>query len=340
MRWLDSPGFERRPVVFVEDHLYHTGEVLDALAVRAPDLLRHVTVCVIDRPGPDTDATVTDWLRRHPDLQVVAATAARNRVRSIAAADLESAPAFATLVASLLRPGGVLVQDVQLTTLAFVPADRWWESIFVAATVRGLFADRAPTVRFLSNKHGYAATFGRDLMAAGFDPRDVLDKADVATVGVPAIAALVDRIFDVDLDVWHPTSGARGLRVSDQDRPDLEADVDLLLWPVADGLELGGRLVEKRVPLRAGGHEGDTWAALVRDRMDGGEGLAVTSVGERVGPAMAARAELTNVAARHLHTLRSRLRDGAAIVTAQHAYRLTDRVSVGQAHRHLRRPSA
>jgi hypothetical protein len=135
-------------------------------------------------------------------------------------------------------------------------------------------------------------------------------------------------------------SGARGLRVCDQDRPDLEADVDLLLWPVADGLELGGRLVEKRVPLRAGGHEGDTWAALVRDRMDGGEGLAVTSVGERIGPAMAARAELTNVAARHLHTLRSRLRDGAAIVTAQHAYRLTDRVSVGQAHRHLRRPSA
>jgi len=135
-------------------------------------------------------------------------------------------------------------------------------------------------------------------------------------------------------------SGVRDLRVSDQDRQDLEADIDLLLWPVADGLELGGRLVEKRVALRAGGHEGDTWAALVRDRMDGGEGLAVTSVGERVGPAMAGRAELTNLAARHLHTLRSRLRDGSAIVTAQHAYRLPDRVSVGQAHRHLRRPSA
>ena len=53
-------------------------------------------------------------------------------------------------------------------------------------------------------------------------------------------------------------------------------------------------------------------AALVRDRMDGGERPSpATSVGERVGPAMARpRAELTNVAARHLHTLRSRLRDG------------------------------
>jgi hypothetical protein len=80
--------------------------------------------------------------------------------------------------------------------------------------------------------------------------------------------------------------------------------------------------------------------ALVRDRMDDGPGLGVTTVGERVGPPMAGRAELTNVAARHLHTLRSRLRDGSAIVTAQHAYRLLDRLSVGLARRHLRRPSA
>ncbi len=327
-------------MVFVEDHLYHTGEVLDAVAARAPDLLRHTTVCAIDRPGPDTDATVADWLRRHPDLQVVAATPSADRVRSIADAELQSAPAFATLIAGLLRPGGVLVQDVQLATLAFVPADRWWESIFVAATVRGLFADRAPTVRFLSNKRGYTATFGRDLMAAGFDPRDVIDKAEVATVGVPAVASLVDRLFDLDLEIRQPPAGPRALRVSDGDRQDLEHELDLLLWPVADGFELGGRLVEKRVPLRAGGHEGDTWCALIRDLIDDGQGLAVTAVGERVGPPMAGRAELTNIAARHVHTLRSRLRDGSAIVTAQHTYRLLDRVSVARADRRLRRPSA
>ena len=28
MAWLDEPGLERRPVVFVEDHLYHTADLL------------------------------------------------------------------------------------------------------------------------------------------------------------------------------------------------------------------------------------------------------------------------------------------------------------------------
>ena len=85
---------------------------------------------------------------------------------------------------ALLRPGGVLIQDVQLGTLPFVPADRWWESIYLAATVRGMFPARPPTVRFLSNKRGYSATFGRDLLDAGFDPRDVMDKSALRDVVV------------------------------------------------------------------------------------------------------------------------------------------------------------
>jgi len=337
MSWLDSPGFERRPVVFVEDHLYHTGEVLEALAARHADLLPHVTVCAIDRPGPDTDAAVADWLSRYPQVQVAARSPARNRLRPLAAVDLESAPAFATFVAGLLRPGGVLVEDVQLSTLAFVPADRWWQSIFVAATVRGLFADRAPVVRFLSNKRGYAATFGRDLIEAGFDPRDVIDKAEVATIGVSAVATLIDRQFGLTLEAWLPGLGPRVTRVADEDRASLETALDVLVWPAADGVDLGGRLVGKRVTVRAG-HEAETWSALIRDRIESGTGLLVLKVGERVGPPDADRAEITNVAARHVHTLRGRLRDPAAIVTIRHAYRLADRVAVGRADRDLRRP--
>ena len=101
--------------------------------------------------------------------------------------DIVDAAAFARIVSRLLRPGGLLIQDVQLSTLPFVPADRWWESIYLAATVRGMFPSRAPTVRFLSNKRGYSATFGRDLLDAGFDPRDVMDKSALRDTVVPAV---------------------------------------------------------------------------------------------------------------------------------------------------------
>jgi len=80
---------------------------------------------------------------------------------------------------------------------------------------------------------------------------------------------------------------------------------------------------------RAASHEAASWRALVADRIEGGDGLPVVGVGERVGPRGADRAEATNLAARHIHTLRSRLRDPAAIVTAHHAYRLRDDLDVG-----------
>jgi hypothetical protein len=119
----------------------------------------------------------------------------RDRAITIDAGDLADAASFGRLVARLLRPGGVLVQDVQLSTLPFVPADRWWESIYSAATVRGILNARPPVVRFFSNKRGYSATFGRELMDAGFDPRDVMDKGDLGAVVVPTIVATLERQF-------------------------------------------------------------------------------------------------------------------------------------------------
>jgi hypothetical protein len=81
--------------------------------------------------------------------------------------------------------------------------------------------------------------------------------------------------------------------------------------------------------LRPGSHEAASWRALITDRLDRGDGLPVVGVGERIGPRGVDRAEATNLAARHVHTLRSRLRDPGAIVTAQHAYRLRDDLDVG-----------
>jgi len=349
---LNAPGLERRPLVFVEDHLYHTTELLAALSAARPDLLSHVTICGVDRPGPDTAATVAEWLRQYPELQVVAPLEPASRLRPLTPDELADASSLARVIARLVRPGGILVQDVQLGTLPFIPADRWWESIYLAATVRGLFAEQPPTVRFLSNKRGYAATFGRDLMDAGFDPRDVMDKSEIASVVVPALASLFDRAFPLVLDVIAPPSIRRAWPTAghEEARREIVAAIDLVIWPRTDVIDLAGRLVgdgtpEACVTLRAGSHEAATWQALVEDRLRGGDGLAVVSVGERIGPAEAERAELTNLAARHIHTLRSRLTDPSAIVTARHAYRLSDKISVARVRAGppaafaLRRPS-
>src|SRR5690242_7664565 len=111
MNWLMAqPGFERRPLVCVEDHLYHTTEMLLALRASRPDLIAQTTVCAIDRRGPDTDATVASWTTQFPDLQVVAPAASGPRAMGLSDADIESLPAFARLLSRMLRPGGVLVQ--------------------------------------------------------------------------------------------------------------------------------------------------------------------------------------------------------------------------------------
>jgi hypothetical protein len=311
--WLDRPGFERRPLVVVEDHLYHTTELVEALAAARPDLVAQTTAVVLDRPGPDTDAGMREWRERFPALLV----------RAPDALELADAPSLARAIARLLRPGGLVVQDVQLSTLPFLPADRWWESIYLAATVRGLFADRAPTVRFLSNKRGYEATFGRDLLEAGFDPRDVMDKSTLPDTVVPTITAFIDREFPYEARARDREGGVTRWLVgrSEAERDELSAALDAVLWLGPAGHSLAGRAVAAGTLLVRGG-EADSWRLLIDDLLSGGPGLTVVDVGRRVGPPDAGRAELTNVAARHVHTLRSRLADPAAILTQDHAYRL------------------
>src|ERR1700681_4596748 len=75
MSWVTEAGFAKRPLVVVEDHLYHMTELLDGLG-KAPDLVGQLTVVCLDRPGPDTRRTVAAWLADHPALQVVAAVEA------------------------------------------------------------------------------------------------------------------------------------------------------------------------------------------------------------------------------------------------------------------------
>jgi hypothetical protein len=318
MLWTDDGGHTRRPIVVIEDHLYHTGELLNAVGRVAPERLADLAVCAIDRPGPDTTAAIADWSRRFPGVRLLTLDELPSR-------DL---PSFARAIASLARPGGIVLQDIQLSSLPFVPADRWWESIYVGATVRGLFSERPPIVRFFSNKRGYDATFGKELIDAGFDPRDVMDKSSLDQEVVPAMLRLLNTQFPHRLTISTRRAGAVTLPAGHADRGDVERACDLVLWISGDRATLGGRLAGSSVVLKPGTAEVETWRALIGDRLAGGPGIQVLDVGARLGPSGAERAEHTNLAARHIHGLRARLSDAGAIVTANHAYRISDAVSV------------
>jgi hypothetical protein len=318
----------RRPIVVVEDHLYHITLLVEALVEMAPALLAQTAILCLERPGPDTDATVARWLAAAPDLRVAAAASIPN-ASALDPQVFGSSSAFCRTLAGMLRPGGLLLQDVHLATLAFLPADRWWESIYLAATVRGMFPSRTPVCRFFSNKRGYGATFGRDLVEAGFDPRDVIEKDELERVVVPALRSHLEKRFP-----WRLKPSGEALGTTEEDRREAEETIDLLAWVDADGgVSLGGKTVARRVQLKAGSQEGRTWLTLIEDRLKNGDGVSVQEVGERLAPEGALKAEITNVAARHLHLLRSRLEDPAAIVTARHAYRLKDGLRVELARR-------
>ncbi len=348
MSWLAPDTFTRRPLVLAEDHLHHVTELLAAMAEAEPSLLAMTTVLCLDRAGPDTSRLVAQWLDLYPRIQVAASAALddeapREARRAVLdAAVFASANRFCKAVASMLRPGGLLLQDIQLSTLGFIPPDRWWESIYLASTVRGMFAENPPTCRFLSNKRGYEATFGRDLIDAGFNPRDVMDKGELRQTVVPVVRSYLERAFPLELRIAGDGEGfTAAVARTEEDRREVESGLDLVLWCGGPAVEIGGRLLieGRRLSLKPGSQEAVTWSELVEDRFRGGAGVPVLAVGERIAPEDAGRAEITNLAARHIHGLRSRLQDGAAIVTAQHAYRLAAGLEVGRVSPRLLPPA-
>src|SRR5262245_17945172 len=82
MLWLSPSGLARRPLVVVEDHLQHVGELLEALTASDPSLAALATVLCLDRAGPDTSAAASRWLATYPALQVAALLEGADRVAS------------------------------------------------------------------------------------------------------------------------------------------------------------------------------------------------------------------------------------------------------------------
>ncbi len=326
--------FSRRPVVVVEDHLYHIDRLLELLRQLAPELLPRLAVVCLDRPGPDTAAAVQRWASEYPRVVIMAdaAPADPQQQRRLPAAVLHSNTDYARTVAELLAPRGLLVQDIQLETLRFVPVDQWWETIYLANTVRGMYAQRPPECIFLSNKRGFHATFGKDLLAVGFDPRDVLHKDELTETLVPLLRRRLRDAFPLELRV----AGEPSREWITRDPVEVEllsARLDLVLWEDrAAKVVLTGRAVASprgRVELSAGVHEAKTWRELVLAAIGETEGVSTRALGQRLAPARALAAEQSNAAARHIYGLRRRLSAPDGLLTVERQYRLGEELTVG-----------
>ncbi|MCH9688451.1 MAG: hypothetical protein K0V04_43875 [Deltaproteobacteria bacterium] len=325
----------RRPVVVVEDHLYHIDRLLELLRQCAPELLERIAVVCLDRPGPDTTAAVERWASEFPQVIVMADAppADTRRQRRLPSGVLDSSNGYARTVTELLAPRGLLVQDIQLETLRFVPVDQWWETIYLANTVRGMYAERPPQCVFLSNKRGFHATFGKDLLEVGFDPRDVLHKDELSEALVPLLRRRLRDAFPLELQVAGE-AGPEWITADPVEVELLSERLDLVLWEDrATKVVLTGRAIASsrgRVELSGGVHEAKTWRALVQAAIDGTGGVSTRALGQRMAPPRALAAECSNAAARHIYSLRRRLRVPDGLLTIEREYRLDQQLAVGR----------
>ena len=132
MSWLSEKPAKRRPLLWVEDHLYHIDEALALLERLALEIFPLLTVVCLDRPGPDTERAVEDWLRRYPTLRLAAAVAPGPRRLELGAEIFDQANALARQMSALLRPGGLILQDIHrrhnqlyICFLILYPHDSW-----------------------------------------------------------------------------------------------------------------------------------------------------------------------------------------------------------------------
>ena len=334
-------SIETRPIVVVEDHFHHISKLAQSISKNARELYDSLTIVCLDRPGPDTTHAALELAERHPTLQLVAAVdqlacreAKAYRVAEFPESMLTDQNEYCKTIASLLRPNGLLIQDIELETLEFIPKDRWWESTFLATTIRGIFGQGNLNCCFFSNKKGYEATFGAELLASGHDPRNVLNKNDLDKIVVPKMFRFLKETFLWTLNYLTIGNGdPRPILVSEneQEKRTFENALDLLIGPPQNKqIAISGNAFVQASgsKLSIDSNEAITWRDLVTAAFRN-QGISTHELGKRIAAEGASKAEATNSAARHIHSLRKKLDDANSIITVDGEYRLGDGLTVG-----------
>jgi len=354
----DEVGFAPRPVVVVEDRYQHLIKLAEALQTHAPRVRGRVTyVCLQD--GPDTAAEVERWLtQRDLDLQVAVLE------DSLAAGLFNKHPkqlrllppqvclspdwdSYSSSLEQLVRPGGVVLQDVELSPLEFARG-RPWLSVRAAGTVQATFKARKkdpPILWFMSNKSIHFASLKDALLSVGCDlSRQFFDKKkETWSLIAAAIASHCDR-FPL---LWLETSRGEQRVIGVDERQDVCSELDIVVWLGGFGkCIVEGRLFDKSIELERGtSNQLAAWVHLVRARIEGRDGVPTIVFGSLRGLEDApwrgvnqlaidlsregqSKSKDYNPSSRLAYKMKEALRDKNALDGGEHLYSLGDAVAV------------
>ena len=298
MSWIRSEGFELRPILVIEDHLEPLTKIIEILAAEAAHFLGLLTVVSLPRePRGDSRESVRGWLESHPQLQVAAYLAERDaadlgaafpdRFQPVPAAALESQTSdrLRAILAGMLRPGGLLLQDICLDSLAFIPHGDLVESFTkIAHSVQqGFPARRRPECWLMSEQRRFEADFMPRLARQGFLPKNFLSKKTLDRNLSQNLKAFLVESMPLFLRLAQHGEESLETILGHEDRDEVMSECDLVLWQPGGRIRIGGRLVkpEEAGRLRQPGTKiSQFWDALVRDLFGRHAGVTIEKLNE------------------------------------------------------------
>jgi hypothetical protein len=234
---------------------------------------------------------------------------------------LQSEHLYLNELGKMLRPGSLMLLDIELEPLEFVPADEPWRSLDLVPWFRG--SCRGLCIKLFTNKSFVATKLIGVLQQSNLSD-DVLDKEQIAEEVVPELIEFVSRAFPWTLRSKQPNA----LSIGPLDTDDVAEHFDLVVGPEENGqVWIGGRIVEKRFKVNPkDSDEADAWKLLAEDQLK-----------EHVG--VSAKELFPTVVLEHrpqrVHRMRGKLKgdfgnaDQGAIRTGDGAYRLDAQLRVG-----------
>jgi hypothetical protein len=205
------------------------------------------------------------------------------RLHFVAEAVLKTNDGFRDYLSRLVRPGAVILSDVELETLEFAQRDPL-QGVVVAsqAASRG----RAH-LWIMSNRNIFPLDFELDTerrySKRNVDrmAREVAERLRIRFPWRLRARASTGALIEIHDDVF----------VGPDDLPWLNVEFDVVLAPDGDNLHVSGRAIQPdaRIVLKPGTPTLNAWEELVREQLEDGDGIAATDIDEWIQEARGTR---------------------------------------------------
>jgi hypothetical protein len=248
---LDAPG---------PDTAYETVRLLltyPTLQVVAGPFATPLRPCLLDFASAVVSGTVTAAQVLDADIDALLSTQGRTAAKSLAPRysdlserTLQDEPAFARLLDQLIRPGGLVVCDIELLTLPFAQgsARALYGGVRAAsiacqrqAQPEGHCSQQTAKLLIVSNREKFGTRIDKVLADCGVHVGrdDIFRKSDDLADVAAHIRDTLGQRFPWRLHMKHPRDG--GLIVHHTGRQDkalLDSSLDVVTWPAQDGAHL------------------------------------------------------------------------------------------------------